>query len=72
MAAWGYEFYLSSLEEKFVSPRGHVISSIYLSNVFVGLEEENTKSNAKVDSILIVNVIVKQLTQAFSFSIIEL
>ena len=41
MAAWGYEFYLLLLKVsltlyfqhskiKFVSPRGHVISSIYL------------------------------------------
>ena len=30
MAAWGYEFYHLVLKKiKFVSPRGHVISSIY-------------------------------------------
>ena len=28
MAAWGYEFYLLVLKIKFVSPRGHEISSI--------------------------------------------
>ena len=31
MAAWGYEFYLLQHSKiKFVSPRGHEISSIYL------------------------------------------
>ena len=41
MAAWGYEFYLrvlkvslSALEDiKFVSPSGHVISSIFRANL---------------------------------------
>ena len=32
MAAWGYEFYLLVLRvSEFVSPRGHVISSISTS-----------------------------------------
>ena len=46
MAAWGYEFYLQHSKIKFVSPRGHEISSISFNFFYVNkLTGENATRN---------------------------